>query len=227
MPEPDKPPPACFSTQIAANTEEAINHESANNTPENGLVYRSDFYASSDNWFVGEKRDGKIGTFCRDGYYHIVLRLSNWWHWFSPAIRLANFRVYVDAEFTRHSVSSAHCGVVFRARNDNEHSFYYFRILRSGHYALQIYANEEWKVILNERFSDLIRTGDNTNSLMVEMVNKKITLGINGHILDTVMDNNLVYGYVGLLVGTGNNDSFADSFAEARFRNFRLYAIEQ
>ena len=58
---------------------------------------------------------------------------------------------------------------------------------------------------------------------MPEMAEQKMTLGINGHFLATLLDNRLADGYVGLLAGTETNDSFT----EVRFRDFRLYSIEQ
>jgi ClpX C4-type zinc finger protein len=198
------------------------------------LFYRSDFYFPDDKWSEGDDkwseealRHGHARTFRQDGYYHMVLHLSglsNWWMYRTPGIALANFRVHVDAEFTTHSGTGAHYGVVFHAKNDNgKHSFYYFAISRSGYYSLKIYDHKEWKDILNYRYSEFIRRGDSTNSLMVEMVEQTITLGINEHILATLLDNSLADGYVGLLVCTGINDSFV----EARFRDFRLYSIEQ
>jgi hypothetical protein len=63
--------------------------------------------------------------------------------------------------------------------------------------------------------------GDRVNSLMVEARGQKITVGVNGHILETVMDNNLASGSIGFWMQTG-----IDLTAEVRFRNFRLYSLE-
>ena len=53
------------------------------------------------------------------------------------------------------------------------------------------------------------------------MIGEKITLGINGHILETVSDSTLAYGHVGLYVGTGSNDSVS----EVKFRDFQLFSL--
>ena len=53
------------------------------------------------------------------------------------------------------------------------------------------------------------------------MVGETITMEVNGHALATVRDNTLAAGNVGVVVAQYSSDSFA----EARFRDFQLYAI--
>ena len=97
----------------------------------------------------------------------------------------------------------------------------YLAISSSGYYHVRTKDSENWRDILKDRFSEFIKQGDRTNSLMVEAIGQKITVGVNGHILETVMDNSLTSGSIGFWLQTG-----LDSTAEARFRNFRLYSLE-
>jgi hypothetical protein len=212
----DRPVP---TSKEALPKDEAAKVQTAN-PPEAQLLYRSNFYLPDDKWLEGESRDGKIRSFRRDGYYHMVLSLSEWWEYRFPRIPLASFRVHVDAEFLTHNGSHVHFGVVFRVNNDHDiDSFYCFAILPSGNYGLFIRVNEHWETILDYRPSEFIRRGDSSNSLLVEMAGQKITLGVNGHCLATLLDSRLPDGCVGLFAGTRSNDSFV----EARFRDFRLY----
>lgn len=59
------------------------------------------------------------------------------------------------------------------------------------------------------------------NSFAVEMVGQKMTVVANGHTLVSATDGRLSRGEVGVIV------SGLKEYSEARFRNFRLYSIEQ
>ena len=133
---------------------------------------------------------------------------------------IADFRFYLDVECIMGANKIGRYGVDFRC-NAND-SYYCFSISPSGYYSLEIYTNKTWRSIISYRFSDLIRRGNSPNSLMVEMVGQKITLGVNGQILATAIDSTLKSGYFGLYVVTSKDDSVK----EIRFRNFRLYSLE-
>ena len=187
---------------------------------EKNLIYRSNFYLPDDKWRKWIFQDSK--WFRQDGYHHVRTGYAG--YGLSPLeITMANFRIHFDAEFVTSYNETDQYGVIFR-RNDrnNDYLWYYFFISRAGYYTLGFHFLADWKTIIDNRFSEFIKRGDATNSLMVEMVGQKITLGVNGHILDTVMDNKIAKGYFAIYV-TGER---TDSYVEARFRNFRLYSLE-
>jgi hypothetical protein len=187
------------------------------------LVYRSDFDVPSDRWGEGMFKHGQARAFRQDGYYHMVIDRPPWFQYCSPGIPIVDFRVYVDAQFANTSGNTTECGVVFRLKSINgEDSYYKFIISRTGSYALRIHCQGGHQDILSDRFSEVINRNERTNTLMVEMVGQKITLGINGHFVATVLDNYLPYGHVGLLVAANTSDIYA----ETRFQDFRLYSIE-
>jgi hypothetical protein len=185
------------------------------------LLYQSNFYLPDDRWEEEEADRNRI--FRQDGYYNFEVRSTdNWIAYDFLRIAIADFRIHVDVKFEINSQDTATCGIYFRICDNGKNFYnrYRFAISRFGSYALHSYIDKEFQSILDYQFSEFIRRGDNTNSLMVEMVGQKITLGINGNILNTVADNRLTSGFIGLFVNSGDNKSFV----EARFRDFRLYA---
>lgn len=195
---------------------------------------RSNFNQPDDKWYEGQA----LGEYFRqDGYYHIRVRDSGFGSQ-NLKVNLADFRLYLEAEFIAGSKETDRYAIYFR--NNGKGSFYAFSILRSGCYTLRARVNKalrgirhperkvnaqpEWTILIDSRFSDLIRSGNNPNSLMIEMAGQKITLGVNGYILDTVMDNTIAEpGSIGLYVFTDKDYSVK----EVRFRDFRLYSLEQ
>jgi hypothetical protein len=180
------------------------------------LVYRSNFDLPDDRWGAETPNYGKC--FRQGGYYHLQTANSGY-SYNSLKIPLANFRLCFDAELVSSNKETDRYGVHFR---DNKKGYYDFSVSQSGKYALWRVFDGEPNYIIYNRFSELIRRGNSTNSVMIEMVGQKISLGINGHILDTAEDYSIMDGYFGLYVSAEKTDSIL----EVRFRNFLLYAIE-
>jgi uncharacterized protein YjbI with pentapeptide repeats len=187
------------------------------------LIYRSDFNTPSDSWGETISDDDKV--YRKIGYFHIAIYRSPHERYQCKLIPIADFRVYVDAQFAKNSGTTSQGGIVFRLSStrdkDNNYrdNYYRFGITNSGYYALHLFTNGGYKTILDYRFSENIRRDDGLNSLMLQMVGKKIRLGCNGHMLASIEDGQLTSGNVGLFVAS----HIPDAFAETRFRDFRLY----
>jgi hypothetical protein len=216
--DPDEPPPPSSSTQ----TREAVPNNATHEKPDKGqLVYRSDFMYFSKDW--GVEPGENVRCFRQDGYFHMAASNSDWAS--NTAWRpIADFKVFVDAQFMRYEVNNASYGFVFRARAapKNIYSRYVFLVSGLGYYGLWAVGEDvEPSTIVDWCFSEWIKRDSHaTNSLMVEMVGQRITLGVNDHILTSVTDAKRAMGKVGVLVYPGSG-----TFVEARFRDFRLYAL--
>lgn len=138
---------------------------------------------------------------------------------------LDDFKAQVDVELNIQSGKTADCGLVFCAEDSNPNGtffFYAFTVSRNGFYRLHRSSKTEAKAIIDWQSTDLIHPGDATNSLLIEKSGKTVTLGINGQIVATTTDGGLRPGCVGMFVQSYKDDLYA----EARFRNFCLYANE-
>ena len=107
----------------------------------------------------------------------------------------------------------------FQGKND-EGTSYRFLISYDGYYTLEVYIKDENKSLPYYYYSEFIKD-DGINSLIVEIAGQKITLGVNGQILQTIMDDNCILGGVGVCVGRTKNA------VAVRFRNFRVYSLER
>jgi hypothetical protein len=217
-PDEEAPPPRVVFTK------EGGGEEDGGQAPEDAgkvrLVYRSDF-TKPTGW--DENHSEAVKVFRLDGYYHILVFDTNHYVYFNPPIIMDNFRAQVEAEFTAQTGVNGECGLVFGARSANGENFYHmFGIRPDGNYRLDARVSKEYRRATDWMQSEFINRGDRTNSLMVERSGKEITVGVNGNCLVTVISEEITSGFVGMFVRTPKDDYYA----EARFRNFLLYAIE-
>jgi hypothetical protein len=216
--DPDEPPPPSSSTQ----TPEALPNNATHEKADKGqLVYRSDFMSFSKDWDEGSIEN--VQCFRQDGYFHMAA--SNSQAASNTAWRpMADFMAFVDAQFMRYEVNSASYGLVFRAdmAANNIYSRYVFLVSRSGYYSLWAMGKDvEPSTMVDWCVSEWLQHDSHaTNSLMVQKVGQRITLGVNDHILTSVTDAKLATGKVGVFISPGSG-----TFVEARFRDFRLYAL--
>lgn len=179
------------------------------------LLYCSDFTVPAKDW--NETTTERYKVYRRDGYLHIgvnpplaILRCV--------PVSIGDFKFCVDAGFvTPRGV----CGVVFRVKDYNENDTFYALSIQERSYSIYMCSNRtQWESIADYCNSELIKPAPQINAWAVEMVGDKIAVEVNGHILARVNDNRLGFGEVGIYV------SASKEYAEARFRNVCLYAIE-
>lgn len=206
-------------SSISASYKDTTTNQHKYPSKKNLLLY-SNFSSLSDYWLEGDFPD--IKAFHKDGYYHIaIFNIST--QFIYPPILVSNFSIHVDIQFAKNCNIWATGGIVFRVqeRDEGENDFYIFNIRNDGNYFLDVVRNGEWIFIIDWQFSPFIKLDDEINSLMVEMIDDRINLGVNGQILSSTRDKKLSSGYVGLSLRNIEN-----LYAEARFRDYRLYSIE-
>jgi hypothetical protein len=217
----EEPPPTSVSTKSADSTEQT--NEPIGGSYKTRLVYQSDFTKPTG---LVEDHSESVSVFRMDGYYHITVyppQNAPWYiAYFNPPIVMDNFMAQVDVEQSTTSGKAAECGIVFILREGADFELCEFVICPSGFYCLRHQTGEAEKTIIERQKSELIKSGDNTNTLMFERVGERITLGINGHVVATEIVSGLQPGVVGFFVRGFKGDLYAG----ARFRDFRLYSIE-
>jgi hypothetical protein len=181
------------------------------------LVYQSDFTVDSGS--EGNQSE-RSGSFIRDGYLHIIARVSKCWAFFSPGIILDDFRAQVDIEMSLESGETAVCGLMF-SMNGDDVVHMSAEISRSKFYCLYLEGKGGYRRILDWTKSELIKPGDKSNLLMLERIGEKVKLGINNYIVAKTAVSGLTRGTVGLTVRT----DAGDAYAEAMFKNFLLYSV--
>jgi curved DNA-binding protein CbpA len=183
------------------------------------LLYHSDFYASANEWYQGSGADHKC--FRRNGHYHIAVLRPNWSRWSNLQVSVTDFEIGVDVQFAANSGKGSTCGVEFRS---NDFGKYRFSISGNGYYRLAAFLapRDEWAVLLDWRFSEFLRWGDEINTLLIKAARSLIHLGTNGYPLTSVRNSMFSGGIVALFASCG----YYDEFAEVRFRDFRLYSAK-
>jgi hypothetical protein len=175
------------------------------------LMHASDFSNPSRFWL--EESTPAHRFYRRDGYYHIAV-LDGGIHYVYPVLPLSDFTVYVNAQFTNPVDVRSECGILFRRNQDN---YYLFSISPSGYCQLAAYLNNKWEYLSDWRSSKFIKRKDSKNTLMVSAIGQRILAKVNGHLVTSLEDYKLLEGSVGLAV------TAYDSFAEVKFRDYRLY----
>jgi hypothetical protein len=186
------------------------------------LIYESDFRVASSQWEEAEYPDGK--AFRKDNFYHIQVPKGRYERYFYTGYSLSDFSVSVDAQFLPTSDKEAQCGIVFKVAESklkSKDDYYRFSISRTGMYALHVFSDGEWDTIADYTKSDIVKTSGEFNTLIVQVQESMIELGLNGLPLRNLQDDRLPTGKIGLFVASVTENMLA----EARFQNFRLYIL--
>jgi hypothetical protein len=211
----DKPQVAI---RVTGSQPQSVIGESLPQTTGKRLVYRNDF-TQPTGWDEGHS--DKVKVFRLDGYYHIAVYDGPYYAWFNPALLLDDFKAQVDGELNIQSGKTADlCSVqkMPTARTFSTSS----ASVRRGFYRLHSESTKEARVIIDWQSTESINRVYTTNSLMIEKVEKQVTLGINGQIVATTTDSGLRPGHV---------EQFVRSYKEFIRRSkipeiFQLYSID-
>ncbi len=116
-------------------------------------------------------------------------------------------------------------GITFRiGGSTDKRSYYIFGITNDGNYYLFKRLDGEWASpdLVKLTASPFVKQGTAKNVLRVLARGSEITLYINGNKVQTITDEALTSGEVGVFAGTGDNDS-----AEAAFSRFTILDAAQ
>jgi len=107
-------------------------------------------------------------------------------------------------------------GILFRIRGgESSRSYYLYGVTTDGKYYLDAFVDGQWADTspVKAKSSQYIKKGKVKNTLGVLTEWPKISLYINGFLVETVSDDTLEGGQVGVFAGTGKYDSAKVSFS--------------
>jgi hypothetical protein len=164
------------------------------------------------------------GSYSRNGVYHMLASpgISMWQNPLPRAqTEVSDFQMNVDAVITQGNPEQMAYGLLF---GDNG-NFDYTMVLISGNGVLQVVQTSNAggsDVIIEPVQLDIINPGLNVrNTLAIEVVQNRLTIGANGQLLGTVTLPQAVRGSVGMVIVSGNQ------LSKVEFDNFTLNEIQQ
>jgi hypothetical protein len=176
------------------------------------ILFQDDFSDPNSGWDRVNEEQGI--TDYADGAYRILVNVADTDVWANPGLSFSDVSVSVDATKTGGDDDNDF-GVVCRYQ-DNQ-NFYFFLISSDGYYGIGKMINGEQSYIGIEAMppSEVIKTGNTTNSLRSTCIGSKLTLYVNDQLVDEQEDSTLTSGDVGLMAGTFSNpgtDILFDNF---------------
>ena len=164
------------------------------------------------------------GSYSRNGVYHMLASpgISMWQNPLPRAqTEVSDFQLSVDAVITQGNPDQMAYGLLF---GDNG-NFDYTMVLISGNGILQVVQTSNSggsDVIIEPVQLDVINPGPNArNTLAIEVIQNRLTIGANGQLLGSVTLPQAVRGSVGMVIVSGNQ------LSEVQFDNFTLNEIQQ
>lgn len=166
-------------------------------------LFQDDFDSPRSGWGADQRDESERGY--EDGEYFIELHEPNWFAWAEPGIQFDDMSVEVDVHLDSGSQDS-HFGVL--CRHVDVDNFYYFAISADGYYAIFRRTDGGDLQVLTGNGSGMapspaIRTGEQTNHVRAVCQGDKLSLYVNGELLETVPDDTHAQGDVGLGAGSG------------------------
>jgi len=167
-----------------------------------GLLLRDDFDDPRSGWGADQREEFDRGY--EEEEYFFELHEPNWFAWGNSGEDFDDVRVEVDAYLDSGS-PDGHFGILCRYVDvDN---FYYLAISADGYYAIFRREDDGDLDILTNgggmAHSPAIRTGGQVNRIRAVCKEDKLSLYANGQMLDTVTDDALTQGDVGIGAGSG------------------------
>ena len=185
-------------------------------TPAASVLFEDDFQsqpASADKGWVFEPGEN-VDTTWSAGKVTIIIKKKNWLGLNWPDGDYDDFGVEIEAQPTTSAYTEY--GIVFRVSGSSDaRSYYIFGVTTNGKYYLQKKIEGEWADTdpVSATSSQATKPGQVKNVLRVLARGQEIQLYINGSLVNTVTDDSVSSGSVGIFAGTGDNDSAAAAFS--------------
>ncbi|MBW8012810.1 MAG: hypothetical protein FVQ83_16450 [Chloroflexi bacterium] len=181
-----------------------------------GLLF-ADYFSNPDSGWDRITED-KGSTDYANGGYLIVVDDEYTDYWANPGQHFFDVRIEVEVEKIGGDDDNDF-GVICRYQDvDN---FYAFKISSDGYFGIFKRINGgPIELIFAEfmQFSEVINQGNERNHLTVECVGNRLSLFINGWLLQDVYDGDLQSGDVGLMAG-----SYGDPGTRIQFDDFEVF----
>jgi serine/threonine-protein kinase len=185
---------------------------SATPVSESGMLFTDDFksqQASTDKGWLFDKSDNTEYAWS-DGKMVITIKKKQWIGWNTPGGTFDDFGAEVEAQAMGSDY--AEYGLIFRISGSGDNrSYYTFAVTTNGKYYLQKRVDGQWADTdpVSPTASAAVKTGNNKNVLRVLARGDKITLYVNGTLINTVKDDSVASGKIGAFAATGSDNTNA------------------
>ncbi len=176
-----------------------------------GVLVYDDFSRPRHSTLTEEDGDFSRSAF-ENGSYIIEVKKVDTLAWALTNRSYNDVAVEVETNVAAGSAAVA-AGVIFHYQDSQ--NFCLFSVSSDGYYALDVLKDDTWQSLIDWTQSDTINARHNT--LRVEMKGSRITLKINGHLLEATQTNARVGGDAGLAVS-----SFDGSKVSIHFDNLLI-----
>lgn len=167
-----------------------------------GTLFQDNFDNPRSGW--GSEQRDEFDRRYEDGEYLIELYTPNWFTWTRPGKKFTDVRIETGARLASGAPDS-HFGVL--CRYENADNFYYFAISADGYYAIFSRVDGDMAILTGDGggmlASPAIKAAGETNHIVAVCQGNKLSLSVNGLLLDTVTDEGHMRGDVGLGAGSG------------------------
>jgi hypothetical protein len=184
---------------------------------ENSLVlYEDDFSNPESGWQTFSSDSGSAVTYEHQGL-RFFINEENTDHWSIQNINIQDVQLAVDASKIGGPDDNIF-GLICRFTEEN--SFYEFVISSDGYYAILKIINGEYVMLSGDSmdFHSAINLGRGTNRIRADCVGDQLSLFINNQLIESVKNDEIIAGRIGLIAGTTS-----ESGTDILFDNFVLY----
>lgn len=180
--------------------------------------YYDDFSNPASEWYVGD--DGYARFEYLHGEYRILSKDIFDNHSDAPSCARDNYTVEVDARWV--GISGESYGIVF-GLTENLDEFYLFEVSPDYQdFALYRFDGYDYLTIIPYTYSPFINNGFSSNQIKITRNRYQITLGVNGIVLGTWTDANIIgETYAGIF----SLAYIEDPISDARFDNFSIRSL--
>jgi hypothetical protein len=167
---------------------------------QSGTVLFSDDFSRPDSGWETWSQDGSSVSY-QDGELRFFVNTTQFSYWSRPGKRFDDALIQVDA-VRRGGPEDNDMGIICRYKNED--NYYAFLISSDGYGGIVKVKDGTYYLLTGEALSyyEAIKTGSEINAITAGCVGSKLTLTVNGTLITTADDNDLVSGEVGLIAGT-------------------------
>lgn len=167
-------------------------------------LLQDDFDNPRSGWGIDQREEFDRGY--EEGEYFIELYEPNWLSWAQHSKKFDDVQIEVDV-YLASGPSDGHFGVL--CRHADVDNFYYFAISADGYYAIfRRVDGDDLEVLTGDgagmTYSPDIKTGRQINRVRAVCRGEKLSLYVNGEILEAVTDDAHPQGLVGIGAGSGS-----------------------
>jgi hypothetical protein len=179
------------------------------------VLFSDDFTYDTGIWYVFSDADGEV--FFQNGQLHVknytssLFSSHSWpWQWFD------DFILEVETQLISGTANNWHAITV---RDDDSGSNYYdFAINANGYYGIWKFVNGSSTELASGSSSHIYQGLNNVNLIHIECVGNRLSLSVNGYLLDEVYDSTYSAGDISL--GARSHDG---SYTEVAYDNIVVF----